>query len=313
MSRLSYTYRGVIAPAFAPFSNNGSLNLDIIPQYASYYTKKGIKDILVNGTNGEGMALSVAERKLITETWVKVAKETKQHLMIQVGGAPLPDVIELAKHASSLSVDSILCLPELYFKPTTPTQLIEYLEIVGQAAPKTPLLYYHNPMMSNVNIHMGQFLQSIGDKIPSFVGIKFASTNLEEGAQALRADNKKYVIIFSNNQLINAAYASGMDYFMLSSINVFPELVLDLLAACKSGDTLRAKDLQEKLASAVDAIAKHDKQVRVPMKIATALLTDINTGVPRALPKSVLSDTVETMIKDLTNLGYQPKIKYYKQ
>jgi len=48
-------------------------------------------------------------------------------------------------------VDSILCLPELYFKPTTPKQLIEYLGIVSEAAPKTPLLYYHIPMMTNVN------------------------------------------------------------------------------------------------------------------------------------------------------------------
>ena len=39
--------------------------------------------------------MSVAERKLVTEAWVKAVKETKQHLMIQVGGAPLPDVIEL--------------------------------------------------------------------------------------------------------------------------------------------------------------------------------------------------------------------------
>jgi N-acetylneuraminate lyase len=41
------------------------------------------------------MSMSVAERKLITKTWVKAVKKTKQHLMIQVGGAPLPDVIEL--------------------------------------------------------------------------------------------------------------------------------------------------------------------------------------------------------------------------
>jgi hypothetical protein len=48
---------------------------------------------------------------------------------------------------------------------------------------------------------MGQVLESIGDKIPSFVGIKFASSNLEEAAQALRADNGKYVIFHSNNQV----------------------------------------------------------------------------------------------------------------
>jgi len=41
------------------------------------------------------MSMSVAEKKLITEAWVEAVKKTKQHLMIQVGGAPLPDVIEL--------------------------------------------------------------------------------------------------------------------------------------------------------------------------------------------------------------------------
>jgi len=50
-----------------------------------------------------------------------------------------------------------------------------------------------------------------------------------------------------------------MDSFILSSINTFPELVLDLLAVCKNGDVLRAKDMQEKLSSAIVAIMKHGK------------------------------------------------------
>ncbi|XP_077267232.1 N-acetylneuraminate lyase [Temnothorax americanus] len=309
MSRLLYTYRGLIVPVFTPFNRDGSLDLNIIPQYATYLAKKGINGILVNGTSGEGMSISVAERKLVTEAWVKAVKKTKQHLMIQVGGAPLPDVIELAKHANSLNVDSMLCLPELYFKPTTPQQLIEYLEIVGKAAPKTPLLYYHIPMLTNVNIHMGQFLESIGDKIPSFVGIKFTSANLEEGAQALRADNKKYVIFLGNDQLINAASALGMDSFIVTGINMFPEFILNLLAVCKNGDVLKAKDMQEKLSSAVVAITKHGNWVQT-MKVAMALLTDIDVGLPRAPLKSISSEAVAIMTKDLTNLGYQPKIKH---
>ncbi|XP_011634062.1 N-acetylneuraminate lyase-like isoform X1 [Pogonomyrmex barbatus] len=313
MSRLSYTYRGLIAPVLTPFNNNGSLNLDIIPQYATYLAKKEIKGILVNGTSGEGMSMSVAERKLVTEAWVKAVgfKKTKLHLMIQVGGAPLPDVIELAKHASSLCVNSILCLPELYFKPTTPEQLIEYLQIIGNAAPKTPLLYYHIPMLTNVNIHMGQFLESIGDRIPSFVGIKFTSTNLEEGAQALCADNKKYAIFLGNDQLINAASALGMDSFISTSLNMFPELILDLLSACKNGDTLRAKDMQQKLSNIVVAITKHGIYRMQAMKKAMAFLTDIDTGLPRVPLKSISSEAVEIMTGDLTNLGYQPKIKHY--
>lgn len=52
-------------------------------------------------------------------------------------------------------------------------------------------------------VHMGQFLELIDSKIPSFVGIKFTSNNLEEGAQALHANNKKYVIFLGNDQVKN--------------------------------------------------------------------------------------------------------------
>lgn len=106
--------------------------------------------MLVHGSTGEGPALSVKERKVISEAWVAAAKPTNLHVMIQVGGCPFPDVKELAEHAEQIGADSILTLPELYFKATQPEQLIEYLREISSVAPNTPLFYYHIPMWSNV-------------------------------------------------------------------------------------------------------------------------------------------------------------------
>jgi len=50
-----------------------------------------------------------------------------------------------------------------------------------------------------------------------------------------------------------------MDSFIVTSINMFPEFILDLLAVCKNEDVLRAKDMQEKLSRTVVAITKHGK------------------------------------------------------
>ncbi|KYM81984.1 N-acetylneuraminate lyase [Atta colombica] len=221
-----------------------------------------------------------------------------------------------AKHASNLHVDSILCLPELYFKPTTPKELIEYLEIVGRAAPNI-LLYIYMYMYRVINImykhfvvHMGQFLESIGDKIPSFVGIKFTSNNLEEGAHALHADNGKFVIFLGNDQLMDAASVVGFDSFIVTTLNIFPEHIQQLLTVYKNGDILKARDMQEKLTSAVIAIMKHGNWVQ-SMKTAMTLLTDFNIGLPREPLKPISSDAVAIMTKELTNLGYQPKVKHY--
>lgn len=114
----------------------------------------------MHGTSGEAMSMTVTERKAVTEEWAKAVKSTKQHLMVQVAGCPLPDAIELAKHAEKVGVDSILSLPELYFKPATPLAVVDYLKHIGEAASKTPLLYYHIPGWTNVNskIILNRFL-----------------------------------------------------------------------------------------------------------------------------------------------------------
>lgn len=269
--------------------------------YAKYLSDKGIKGILVNGTTGEGTSMSVAERKKTVETWVSHLQN--QHLMVQIGGAPLPDVIELAKHAESVKADSILCLPELYFKPQTPAQLIEYLKTISEAAPNTPLLYYHIPMFTNVNIDMGQFLESVKDKIPTFVGIKFTSNDLVEAKRALSANNGKYVIFLGSDHLMNAAHTLGIDSFIATSINMFPELAVAIIKANKTGDNILAKKKQDELSAAINAISIYGNWVET-MKTAMDLRTSIQCGPPRAPLKPLPKETVQSMLVGLKVLGH---------
>ncbi|XP_032457066.1 N-acetylneuraminate lyase-like isoform X2 [Nasonia vitripennis] len=236
--------------------------------------------VLVNGTTGEGMTMSVNERKEIAEAWSEATKSHDQHMVLQVGGAPLADVKELASHAQSLNVDAILCLPELYYKPSNVEQLVEYLQAVGEAAPETPLLYYHFPNMSRVSIHMGQFLESVRDRIPTLVGIKFTSTDLEEGSRALRVEDGRYTVFLGSNQLIPAGSAVGMDSFMPSTANLFPELVRDIIRYSKEEDYSSAKSKQEKLLRAFESLSQLGHPV-ASMKAAMSHLSPIEVGPSR--------------------------------
>ncbi|KAG5874039.1 N-acetylneuraminate lyase [Gonioctena quinquepunctata] len=193
------TFRGLCAAAFTAFRNDMSLNLEIIPSYAKYLFDSGINAVLVNGSTGEGMSLSISERKAVAEEWVKAVKPTKQHVMIQVGGCLFPHVLELAKHAETIGADSILCLPELYYSPKTSKQLIRYLKHVGDAAPRTPLLYYHNPKMTGVDLNMRQFMDEAAKELPTFQGIKFTSIDLDGAASALKANNGQYAVFLGTN------------------------------------------------------------------------------------------------------------------
>ncbi|XP_017752665.1 PREDICTED: N-acetylneuraminate lyase-like [Eufriesea mexicana] len=306
MPKVSFTFRGLIAPVLTPFNNDSTrtLNLSMIPQYADLLVKRKVTGVLVNGTSGEGPSMSVSERKLVAEAWATATRTTKQHLMVQVGGASLPDVLELARHAESIKADSILCLPELYFSPTTTEQLTDYLRLVSLAAPNTPLLYYHIPSFTHVNIHMGQWLESQNDHIPTLVGIKFTSPNMEEGAQALRACGSKYVVFLGNDQLVSAGTALGMDSFIITSLNMLPELVLETVTeGLVMRNVMRARDNQQRLTSAVMAISRHGTWVET-MKVAMSLLTNMNLGPPRAPLCPLPTQAVTSMAKELQGLGF---------
>lgn len=102
--------------------------------------------------------MSLEERIKTAELWYNSCKTLDISLMVQIGGAPLPDVITMAEQAEELQFESVLCLPELYFKPKTEEELVEYLKIVAKHCPTRPFLYYHIPMftggvcMSEINL-----------------------------------------------------------------------------------------------------------------------------------------------------------------
>lgn len=70
--------------------------------------------------------------------------------MVQVGGTAVATVHDLAEHAEEKGADAVLCLPELFFKPTSEEDLVDYLAKVGSHCPTRPLLYYHFPVFSKV-------------------------------------------------------------------------------------------------------------------------------------------------------------------
>lgn len=121
------------------------MNYDVIDKYAKYLKSNQIHGALVNGTTGEGMTMSKDERKKMAETWRAACSKHSLTFMIQIGGAPIADVIDLANHAEEIGADAVLCLPELYFKPQTEEQLVKYVSRIAEFCPKTPFLYYHIP------------------------------------------------------------------------------------------------------------------------------------------------------------------------
>ncbi|XP_017770414.1 PREDICTED: N-acetylneuraminate lyase-like [Nicrophorus vespilloides] len=275
-------FRGLIAPVFTPFNNDekNSINFNVLPEYVKYLSAENINGILVNGTSGEGMSLTVEERKLLCDAWLR-ASLPETHVMVQVGGLPLPYVLELAEHAEKAGAHSLLCLPDLYNKPNNNEELIEYLKLVSKAAPNTPLLYYHIPMFTNVNIDMGKFLNDRVNEVPTFAGIKFTSNDLKEGIEAVNAKNKEFAVFLGADMLMAESYALGFDSSIATTLNIFPTLGVNIKKFHNENKFELVEENQSRLSNNVTTITKYGGWVS-SMKSAMNLFTRINCGPVRA-------------------------------
>jgi N-acetylneuraminate lyase len=259
-SKLSQ-FEGLMAPTFTPITGvDNQINYDVIEPYAKLLKSKGISAILVNGTSGEGMLLTVDERKKVTEKWAEVCKKFDILLMVQISGCSFPDAVELAKHAEALKVDGVLCLPELYFKPKTMEKLVQYIKDISIYCPKTPIYYYHIPMFTQVDLPMANFMELAKKEIPSFVGIKYTSGDLEKGIPCLKHGQ----VFLGSDTILSGAIALGFKNAIMTSLNINPEISLKIVELMENGKVVEAREQQQKLNDFVGEALKKGNGEWVP-------------------------------------------------
>ena len=254
MSKLPL-FRGLMVPTFTPFDDKLNVNYDVIEPYAELLKSKGISAVLINGTTGEGVILTVKERKKLTVKWSEVCKRLDILLMVQITGCPFPDAVELTKQAASLNVDGVLCLPELFFKPKTVEKLVDYLSDLAAHCPNVPLYYYHIPVYTQVDLPLGSFMELARKKIPSFSGIKFSSGDVEKAIQCLKHGQ----VFLGPNTIFIGALALGFTNAIMTSLNVYPEISLKIMQLMDQEKLNEAREQQNKLNQFIETILKNGK------------------------------------------------------
>jgi hypothetical protein len=80
---------------------SGAVDYAMIPTYVQYLQEKQacLTGLFVNGTTGEGVLMSVAERKSALEAWIAACAGTPLKVIAHIGCESIADVLDLAVHA----------------------------------------------------------------------------------------------------------------------------------------------------------------------------------------------------------------------
>jgi len=252
MKSVQYHFKGLMAPVFTAFTTDKkNVNYAVIDKYAQWLKQKGVNAVLVNGTTGEGTCLRVEERKRTAEEWLKACRKYQMTIMVQVGGTAVIDVHDLAEHAEKIGADAVLCLPDLFFKPSTEEDLVQYLREVAEHCPTRPILYYHIPSFTGVNLSMPRFCDLADKNIPSFSGIKYTNGDMHLGAACLKPGRN---ILLGSDTILVGALALGFEAAILTTLNICPEFAIEAYEAMQKNMVREAATAQEKLNKRIHTI-----------------------------------------------------------
>lgn len=257
MSHITHL-KGLIAAPFTPMLPDGALNLDIIPEYYRLLKSNGISGAFICGSTGEGVSLSVEEKKQVAEAWAACCRSDLSFtLMMLVGGNSMAECKELAAFADETGCNAISFTSPSYFKPANEKVLAAMCAEVAAAAPSLPFYYYHIPVLTGANLPMIQLLQEVNGMIPNFTGIKYTHEDFMDYLSCLHFENGKYDMLWGRDENMLAALALGAKGSVGSTFNYMAPVYHNLIRAFESGDLVAAGNWQQKSIDLINLLGKY--------------------------------------------------------
>ena len=109
------TLRGAIAAAVTPLRDGGRhLDDEAFPRLVAYLASGGVDGLLACGTTGEGVLLTVDERRRVTDLFLATRPEGFQ-IAVHAGAQTTADSVAIAAHAQEAGADAVALIAPPYF------------------------------------------------------------------------------------------------------------------------------------------------------------------------------------------------------
>jgi dihydrodipicolinate synthase/N-acetylneuraminate lyase len=191
--------KGTLAAALTPLRDDGAaLDEDGFGPYTDFLAEGGLDGILALGTTGEGILLSVEERKRVAELFLEAARKRLQ-VAVHCGAQTTADTVALVEHAAAAGADAVAVIGPPYFKLDSDA-LHEHFRKAAAACAPTPFYLYEFEATSGYAIPL-EVIERLRSEAPNLAGLKVSDSPFDKvrpyliegldvfvGAEALLAD-----------------------------------------------------------------------------------------------------------------------------
>ena len=298
-------YHGVIPAFYACYDEEGEISPERTRALVEYFIDKGVQGLYVNGSSGECIYQSVADRKVILEEVMKVAKG-KLTIIAHVACNNTKDSIELAKHAEALGVDAIAAIPPIYFR-LPEYSVAQYWNDISAAAPHTDFVIYNIPQLAGVALTPSLYKEML--KNERVIGVKNSSMPVQDIQTFAALGGSDHLVFngpdeqFLGGRLMGAAAGIGGTY------GAMPELFLKLNQLIADKELERAKELQFAINDIIGKLTSAHGNMYAVIKEVLKLNEGLTIGSVRA-PLTPVVDADRPVVEAAAALIQETKKRF---
>jgi dihydrodipicolinate synthase/N-acetylneuraminate lyase len=212
--------RGALAASITPLRDGGAaIDDEAIPAVVDFLADGGLDGLLALGTNGEGILLSLDERRRVAERFVETARGRLQ-IAVHCGAQSTADTVALAEHAAHAGADAVAVIAPPYFK-LDEASLLEHFTAAARACAPLPFYVYEFAITSGYAVPPA-VVARLRETAPNLAGLKVSDRTWEE-LQGYLIEGLDVFVGYET--LIAPARAQGAVGAVSALASAFPEIV----------------------------------------------------------------------------------------
>ncbi len=232
--------RGTLAAAVTPLREGGAvLDDDAFEPYVEFLRQGGLDGILALGTTGEGILLSLQERKLAAGLFIAPAGEGFD-VAVHCGAQTTADTVELAADAAEQGADAVAVIGPPYYA-LDEESLVRHFAAAAEACAPLPFYLYEFRARCGYSLPLG-VIDRLRELAPNLAGLKVSNQPFEEVEPFLIEGLDVFV---GAESLI----LEGLDHGAAGAVSglaaAFPELVARLVRD-RAGDVGEVRTMLER-------------------------------------------------------------------
>ncbi|WP_147916822.1 dihydrodipicolinate synthase family protein [Ruania zhangjianzhongii] len=221
---------GIHPALIATYDDKGALSMERQAALIDHVLGQGVDGVFVSGSTGEAYLQSVSERQeTISAAIEQVAG--RGPVIAHTGSLDTRTTLALTEYAVAAGADAVSAVTPVYYHYEE-AQFEAYFREVSAAAGQTPLIAYHIPGRSHVQLSPDFFLRLADDGV--LQGLKYTATDLYPLAEVVRRAPQDFLVYNGSDEVLLGGLALGAHGGIGSTYNAIGRVyrrIFDLAAA----------------------------------------------------------------------------------